>query len=191
MVTVNGTDFRISEPSLFSLAWYSHKFKSAAVRYEVAVSINGGNIVHINRLFCTGSWPEIFSSHLIHWLSHGKMVEAYRRYQGRTNAVRLPVGRLSNSTQKKQKGKARAQHKTVNRHFKHFGILWQFFVTMHPGMTWAYTKLPLKHSLWSPSLTSILAFLSSLSTYIRRPPLLLWVELKIECSTIINIKRDR
>lgn len=41
-VTVDGTDFRINEPTDFSTKWFSHKFKGPGLRYEVAISIKGG-----------------------------------------------------------------------------------------------------------------------------------------------------
>jgi hypothetical protein len=47
MVTVDGTDFRIYEPTPFSPMWYSHKYKGPGLRYEVALSIRGGDIVCI------------------------------------------------------------------------------------------------------------------------------------------------
>jgi hypothetical protein len=40
-VTVDGTDFRISEPTDFSTKWFYHKSKAPIVRYEVAISIGG------------------------------------------------------------------------------------------------------------------------------------------------------
>jgi hypothetical protein len=41
-VTVDGTYFRINEPTDFSTKWFSHKFKGPGVRYEVAISTGGG-----------------------------------------------------------------------------------------------------------------------------------------------------
>jgi hypothetical protein len=40
-VTVDGTYFRINEPTDFSTKWFSHKFKGPGVRYQVAISIGG------------------------------------------------------------------------------------------------------------------------------------------------------
>ena len=90
MVTVDRTDFRIQEPRPFSPQWYSHKFKSPGVHYEVAVSINGGDIVHINGPFPCGSNPDIsiFRDCLIHKLEPGEMVEADRGYRGEPTKIR-------------------------------------------------------------------------------------------------------
>lgn len=124
MVTVDGTDFSIQEPSPFSPGWYSHKFKGPGVRYEVAVSINGGDIVHTNGPFPAGTWPDIsiFRARLLHKLENGEMVEADRGYRGEPTKIRLPVDYVTES-QKKKKSKARARHETVNRRFKQFGAL--------------------------------------------------------------------
>ena len=44
-MTVDGVDVRIPERGR---DWYSHKFKKSAVRYEIAVSILGGDIVRLS-----------------------------------------------------------------------------------------------------------------------------------------------
>lgn len=128
MVTVDGTDFSIEEPSPFSPTWYSHKFKGPGVRYEVALSINGGDIVHINGPFACGSNPDIsiFRQGLIHKLAPGEKVEADRGYRGEPQFVRIPAD-YQNDTQKHQKCRARARQETVNRRFKVFGALGQRF----------------------------------------------------------------
>lgn len=127
MVTVDGTDFRIQEPAPFSPIWYSHKFKGPGVRYEVALSINGGDIVHINGPFPCGSYPDItiFRSQLIHKLGLEERVEADRGYRGEPR-VRVPAD-YQTLQQKQQKCRARARQETVNRRFKVFGALSQTF----------------------------------------------------------------
>lgn len=126
MVTVDGTDFRIQEPSPFSPAWYSHKYKGPGVRYEVALSINGGDIVWINGPFACGRWPDlrIFRQKLIHKLEHGEMIEANKGYRGEPLHARTPVDYL-NIRERRRKCRARARQETVNRRFKQFGILSQ------------------------------------------------------------------
>jgi hypothetical protein len=47
-VTVDGTDFRIMEPIPFDSKWLSEKFNEPGVKYEVAVCIQTGWIVHTN-----------------------------------------------------------------------------------------------------------------------------------------------
>jgi hypothetical protein len=57
-VTVDGTDFRINEPTDFSTKWFSHKFKGPGLRYEVAIS-KRGDIIHIQGPYPCGKWPDI------------------------------------------------------------------------------------------------------------------------------------
>lgn len=92
-LTVDGTDFRICKPSPFSTRWFSHKFKGPGLRYEVAVSIVGGDIVHTNGPFPCGAWPDIkiFRSDLINKLAPGEMVEADNGYRGQPDKIRTPV----------------------------------------------------------------------------------------------------
>jgi hypothetical protein len=128
MTTVDGTDFRIYEPAPFSPGWYSHKFKGPGVRYEVALSINGGDIVHISGPFPCGIFPDItiFRNGLIGKLEDGEMVEADRGYRGEPTKIRVPVDYMDRE-QRKQKNRARARQETVNRRFKQYGILGQRF----------------------------------------------------------------
>jgi hypothetical protein len=58
-VTVDGTYFIIYEPTNFSKKWFSHKFNGPGIRYEVAILIKGGQIVHIQGLYPAGKWPDI------------------------------------------------------------------------------------------------------------------------------------
>jgi hypothetical protein len=127
-MTVDGTDFAINEPTPFSSRWFSHKFRGPGLRYEVAVSINGGDIVHTNGPFPCGEWPDItiFRSGLMDKLAPGEMVEADRGYRGQPDKVRIPVD-YRDDAERKRKSRARARHKTVNKRFKQFGILKQKF----------------------------------------------------------------
>lgn len=128
MCTVDGTDFRIREPKPFNPGWYSHKFKGPGVRYEVALSINGGDIVHINGPFMCGHWPDlkIFREKLKHKLDPNEMVEADAGYRGEPNKCRVPAD-YQHARHKRQKCRARARQETVNRRFKQFGVLSQRF----------------------------------------------------------------
>ena len=127
-VTIDGTDFKINEPSPFSPMWYSHKYCGPGIRYEIGVSINGGDIVHINGPFPCGAWADltIFRSKLMHMLLPGEMVEADNGYRGEYQKIRTPVD-YSNEEERRAKRRARARHETVNRRFKQFGILKQVY----------------------------------------------------------------
>jgi hypothetical protein len=45
LVSVDGTDFQINEPTPFSKGYYSHKFNGPGLRYEIALNIMTGDIV--------------------------------------------------------------------------------------------------------------------------------------------------
>eukprot|EP00171_Calliarthron_tuberculosum_P023599 IDg23599t1 len=57
-VSVDGTDCAIEEPEPFHRKWFSHKLRSAGLRYEVAVSMTG-NIVWVNGPYTRGSHPDV------------------------------------------------------------------------------------------------------------------------------------
>ena len=58
-MTVDGTDFKINEPTPFDGMWYSHKFNHAALRYEVGVSIFSGLIVWVKGPYPAGRYPDV------------------------------------------------------------------------------------------------------------------------------------
>ena len=123
-MTVDGTDFKIQQPQPFCTRWYSHKFKGPGVRYEVALSIVGGDIVWTNGPFPCGPWPDlsIFRAGLMNKLRQGEKVEADKGYPGQADKVRMPRD-FDNLDDKMKKQRARSRQETVNRRFKQFKIL--------------------------------------------------------------------
>lgn len=128
MMTVDGTDFRIEQPTEFSKRWYSHKFKGPGLRYEVALSILGRDIVWTNGPFPCGSWPDIsiFRAGLIDELRPMEMVEADKGYRGQPDKIRTPDDCYGRA-EKLRKRRASARHETVNRRFKQFNALKKHF----------------------------------------------------------------
>ncbi len=126
-VSVDGTDFRINQPTPFWKGWYSHKFKSAGVRYEVAISIQSGDIVWIHGPFPCGKFPDltIFRMGLKRMLQPtGERAEADGGYRGEPLTIELPdESCFSGPAQKQLKKKVRSRHETVNARFKRFKIL--------------------------------------------------------------------
>ena len=59
LVMVDGTDFWICEPKLFTKDFYSHKFVKAGLCHEVGVCIQTGLIVWINGPFAVGKYNYI------------------------------------------------------------------------------------------------------------------------------------
>jgi hypothetical protein len=123
-VTIDGTDFRINEPSPFDPKWYSHKFRGAGVRYEVGVGIQTGWIVWVNGPFPCGTTDlQISRSWLIEELDDGEKFLADGGYNDGGQYSETPNG-LNNDDQR-MKAAARARHETVNSRFKEFAILSQ------------------------------------------------------------------
>jgi hypothetical protein len=125
-VTIDGTDFRINQPTPFSRTWYCHKSNGPGVRYEVGVCIQTGDIVWVNGPFRCGAWPDlkIFKAHLVHQLDPGEFVEADGTYVHAR--CRLPNDFLS-MADKRAKDDARHRHEGINGFLKTWGVLKQVF----------------------------------------------------------------
>ena len=124
-MSVDGTDFRINEPKPFSRKWFSHKFRGAGLRYEVAVAIQSGHIVWTNGPFPAGT-PDlkIFRQDLKKQLKNGERVEADKGYRGEPTKIDLPQENIGGlQSQMLVKKKVRARHETVNARFKEWGAL--------------------------------------------------------------------
>ena len=106
--------------------WYSHKFNGPGLRYEVAISIQGGDIVWINGPFPCGSWPDIkiFRERLMHALPQGEKAEADMGYRGEPTKIDLPEENIFGSNiQREAKALVRSRHETCNRRFKQWNSL--------------------------------------------------------------------
>ena len=147
-MTVDGTDFRIERQTGKAKSWFSHKFKGPGLRYEVAVSILGGDIVWVHGPFPCGDWPDIviFRSAMINYLDNGERVEADDGYIGESPMyVKCPKkDYVSSQEQKKMKQKVRCRQETVNKRFKQFEILRSTFrhdISLHGDVFRAITVL--------------------------------------------------
>ena len=58
-MSIDGTDFRICEPSPFSAKWYSHKFHGPGLRYELGICIRTGDIVWAYGGLPCGEWSDL------------------------------------------------------------------------------------------------------------------------------------
>jgi hypothetical protein len=125
-LTIDGTDFRIPEPSSFWSGWFSHKFKGPGLRYEVGINIQNGWICWIKGPFAPGPWPDIkiFRGWLKQKLQKGEMVEADAGYRGDFRVSCPSDWRTPKECAMKKA--ARARHETVNRRFKQFHCLKNF-----------------------------------------------------------------
>ena len=57
-MSIDGVHFKICEPFPFSEKWYSHKFKAAALTYEIALGIRSGDIVWAHGGYPAGAYPD-------------------------------------------------------------------------------------------------------------------------------------
>ena len=106
----------------FSPSWFSHKFNGPGVRYEICVSIVGGDIVWINGPFRCGAWPDlrIAREKLVHNLSRGEKIIADGGYQGE-DCFDTPNG--LNNQRSKMVSNIRARHETINGKIKAFRVV--------------------------------------------------------------------
>ena len=131
LVTVDGTHFRIKnrinkQTGNYIKAWYSHKFRAAAVCYEIAVCIKTSDIVFINGPFPAATNDiSIFRYKLRDMLSLFEKIMGDRGYRG-DSACLTPLQAI-NCQHKRSMAALRARHETVNRRFKTFGALTHTF----------------------------------------------------------------
>ena len=130
LVSVDGTDFQIRQPTKFSKVWYSHKFKGPGLRYEVGVSIAKGKVVWIHRPFECGMWPDIkiFRDSLLSHLGTNERVEADDGYIGDApRHLKCPPSFANPEKNKKMQSRVQSRHETANKRFKQWGCLKQIF----------------------------------------------------------------
>ena len=124
-ISVDGTVFKTQEPQPFDKAWMSAKFKGAALKYEVAISIFSGDIVWIYGPHRGGKHDlTIFREQLLAKLEEGELVEADQGYRGEATWIRVRDD-YSTKAEKREKDRIRARHEACNRRFKCWGILKQ------------------------------------------------------------------
>lgn len=129
---MDGTDCPIEEPRPFSTTWFSHKFKGAALKYEIGVDMDG-NIVWISTPYRGGvNDKTIFKRGLESVIPVGYLAIAN---QGYTAGPKLSIISEFDSEEvaifKKQ---TLSRHETANKRLKDFACLTTEFrhgVDMH------------------------------------------------------------
>lgn len=112
-------DFKIHEPSPFNSAYYSHKFKSAGLRYEIGICIRTGEIVWGYGGYPCGAYPDLKLTRvfLTGQLDPNEKVLADRGYNDPNYFI------LPNPTNSSRHNKIMSRHETVNGRIKTFKIL--------------------------------------------------------------------
>jgi len=97
------------------------------LRYEIAIAIKTGYIVHINGPFLPGAWPDIkiANSLLHHMLPQGEYYLADCGYY-KVNAPSITKNEVA-PFERGRMGTLLARHETINKRFKSWEILKQTF----------------------------------------------------------------
>lgn len=117
IVTVDGVDFRVNEPNNgvvnVDKKQHSHKYKHAALKYEIAVGLVSGKAVHVSGPYRGGmSDKRIFDQSTGPKIKEGKLAITDGGYDGRAKCS------ITNPRESKEvrqfKSRARARHETFN-----------------------------------------------------------------------------
>ena len=135
LISVDGVDFEIREPFPYekewSKRWYSSKFKGPGLRYEIGLSILGGDIVWTNGPFACGKytdWKIFKEGGLMSHLDENERVEADDGYlAGDPKYVKSKSGVWHHEDNRGVRNTVRARHETVNKRIKQFGALSSVF----------------------------------------------------------------
>jgi hypothetical protein len=132
LVSVDCTDCKVQKRGKSKKAFWSFKFRSSGLRYEIAVCILTGDIVWINGPFPCGDWPDIviFREQLKHFLDPNERVEADDGYVGEDpHAVKVPSSTVHqhDAQQLAMRQRVRSRHETVNNRIKQFKVVAETF----------------------------------------------------------------
>lgn len=135
MVSVDCLDLEIQEPWPYnfrlSRMWYSHKFKGPGLRYEVAVSILGGDIVWTCGPFPCGRMNDLMifrEGGLKDALERGERVEADDGYAALDpQFVRSKSGAFHPEETKIIRNRIMARQETANKRLTQWNVLAQIF----------------------------------------------------------------
>uniref|UniRef100_A0A336L3F9 CSON015158 protein n=1 Tax=Culicoides sonorensis TaxID=179676 RepID=A0A336L3F9_CULSO len=117
--SIDGVDFKIAEPSPFDPSFYSHKFKSAGLRYEIGLCLRTGEIVWAHGGFPCGRFPDLKIARdlFVEFLDEGERAVADRGYQDGRYFL------LPNANNKQRHATIMSRHETINKRLRHFKIL--------------------------------------------------------------------
>lgn len=132
-------DFKILEPSPFNKGWYSHKFKSSGLRYEIGLNIRTGDIVWAFGGYPCGLYPDLNLAResYVHSVEPGEKKLADRIYKD--DHFILP-----NAQNRTLHNNIMSRHETVNKRMKQFNILKHEFrhtLDKHPSIFHAVANL--------------------------------------------------
>ena len=119
-MSIDGSDFIVTEPTPFHGSWFSHKFNGPGVRYEIAISIEIPKIVWSNAPWLCGTYSDlrIFRDGLKHLLEVDEFVIADSEYTDKC-CIQPPGNELKNHC---LLSVIRARHENLNTRIKQFGV---------------------------------------------------------------------
>ncbi|KAJ3253937.1 hypothetical protein HDU77_004327 [Chytriomyces hyalinus] len=127
---VDGVDMMVSEARPLDKDLFSHKFKRAGYRYQVAVALGTSKIVYVGGGVPCGKWPDLtlVRQTLLKYIEPHEKVAADQGYVGDPRLmIRVPVTSVNNVNHNFNLKQMGAWHETVNRWFKDFQILNSLF----------------------------------------------------------------
>jgi len=132
LVSVDGIHCKVQEPKHpfypKNPAMYSHKFHSAGLNYEVAISVFENKVVWVNGPFQASTHDiTVFRNHgLANKIPPGKRCIGDKGYRGEPNKVSVPSS-FDTEPVRRLKGRARARQESFNSRLKQFECLYGTF----------------------------------------------------------------
>ncbi len=144
LMSIDGTDFRILQTgaAILGNTFASHKYTfKSALRYEIGVSILGGDLIWIQGPYPAGAFNnvKIFNKVLCHFLQTGECVEANNGYMGAADKIKCPDNPCNPVANKEKRSRVCSCHETINGCFKTWGILSEVYhhnITRHGEVFW-------------------------------------------------------
>ena len=132
IISVDGVHFRINEPTHGKYSkntkYYSHKFKTSALNYEIAIDLATSRVVHYNGPFpASKNDITIFREQLKDKIPDGCLAIGDKGYLGEPDKLMTPNSHDVKKV-RKFKGRARARHESFNKMLKRFECLDQRFI---------------------------------------------------------------
>lgn len=129
--SLDGVDFKVFEPQPFNKDFFSHKIKSAALRYEIGISLRTGHIVWKFGGYPAGLYPDLKLARelYVHEIIQGELTFADRGY-GDSRYFVSP-----NHTNAVGHKFIMSRHETVNKRLRQFRVLYNTFrhdIDKHP-----------------------------------------------------------
>jgi hypothetical protein len=123
--SLDGTDCAIQEPSPFDRKWFSHKLRTAGLRYEIGLCIKTGEMVWVFGGLPCGEYPDLRLARLLFTsqLQPGEKVVADKGYRDNRYFIN-PLDDPDSSILQKS---IMARHETINRRIKQFHVLTDTF----------------------------------------------------------------